>query len=180
MHIPRLFWAVTLGVLLPITAVAGEHFSMGSGSSCCDSPSRWASRHPVRERLFAIDTENGKGTLLITREVLALQLSDRTMHKLDRELRDEKRDRHDEPLVDVLKAAVLGGVRRLLDHSAECDLRDVRSVDYRNGRLVILDTAGDRLFEGVEMEDDRVLENFSERDALAFIREFRAAKSQRR
>ncbi len=146
-------------------------------SSCCDEPTRWGPRHEPRSRQFEVLTENGKASLVLTREVVALQLSDRTMHKVDRELR--RKDREDDgPIGEVIRGAVLGGVRALLDHSAECDLRDVRSVRYEAGRLVFIGTDGHRLFERLEMNDDDVLEGFSERDALAFIREFRLARAR--
>lgn len=175
---PVLMVALTL---CATSAGAREHgTSVGMNSSCCDEPSRWAGRHAPEVRHFEVITENGKTSLLLTREVVALQLSDRSMHRIDRELRAKEREHRDQPLADVIAGAVLGSVRALLDHSAECDLRDVRSVDYRGGRLVFIANNGSRLFDRLEMDDDRVLEGFSERDAASFIREFRIAKSRAR
>lgn len=182
MNVLRLAPVLLLALTLPaVPALARERgTSVSMNSSCCDEPSRWSDRHAPADRRFEIITENGKVALLLTREVVALQLSDRTMHKVDRELRSKEREHRDQPLADAIAGAVIGSVRALLDHSAECDLRDVRSVDYRGGRLVFIANDGSRLFERLEIDDDRVLEGFSERDAAQFIREFRLAKSRAR
>ena len=174
--VPVLMLALTLSAT---SAEAREHgTSVSMNSSCCDEPSRWADRHAPKDRRFEVIAENGKASLLLTREVVALQLPDGTMHRIDRELRNKERAHRDQPLADVIAGAVTGGVRALLDHSAECDLRDVRSVDYRGGRLVFIAKDGSRLFDRLELDDDRVLEGFSQRDAASFIREFRRAKSR--
>lgn len=161
-------------------AAAGEGAQIRLDSSCCDPPTRWAPRHEPDERRFAITTQSGKATLLLTDSVLALQLSDRTMHRIDRELRQKQRDHRDEPLADLLEGAVIGGVRRLLDHSAECPIADIANVRYIDGRLRIEARDGSDLFDKLEMNDERVMRSFSERDALAFEREFRAAKARMR
>jgi len=182
MNVSRFIPVLTLALTLSATAAgAREHgTSVSMNSSCCDEPSRWADRHEPQDRRFEVITENGKTSLLLTRDVVALQLSDRTLHKIDRELRGKERAHRDQPFADVIAGAVIGSVRALLDHSAECDLREVRSVDYRGGRLVFIANDGSRLFDRLELDDDRVLEGFSQRDAASFIREFRLAKSRLR
>ena len=176
--VPVLLLTLALGA--PAAGARERGTSVSMNSSCCDEPTRWADRHAPQERRFEVITENGKTSLLLTRDVVALQLSDRTMHKIDRELRSKERAHRDQPLADAIAGAVIGSVRALLDHSAECDLRDVRSVDYRGGRLVFIANDGSRLFDRLEIDDDRVLEGFSERDAAQFIREFRLAKARAR
>ena len=75
-------------------------------------------------------------------------------------------------------SAITGGVRRLLDHTADQDVHEIRSVSYRDDRLIFLHQRGHEPFEGLEMDDDHVLESFSQKDAIAFVREFRLAKAQ--
>jgi len=182
MNASRLAPLLLLALSLPANpALARDRDgSVSMSPSCCDEPTRWASRHAPEDRRFEVVTENGKASLLLTREVVALQLSDRTMHRVDRELRAKERAHRDQPLAEAIAGAVIGGVRALLEHSAEVDIRDVRSVDYRGGRLVFLANDGSRLFDRFEMDDDDVLEGFSERDAQRFIREFRLARARQR
>lgn len=144
----------------------------------CDPPARWADRYDTGDARLAITTEDGDVTLLLTRRVVAFQLSDRTFHKVDRKLHREREDEEDNPLADAIKAAVVGSVRALLDHSLECRIRDLRSVDYRKGRLVFVTEDGDRLFADMEINDSDVVESFSPEDARAFVREFRRLKAQ--
>ncbi len=180
MNVSRFVPVLMLALTLSATSAGAREHGMGvrMNSSCCDEPSRWTDRHAPKDRHFEVITENGKTSLLLTRDVVAIQLSDRTMHRVDRELRTKERAHRDQPLADVIVGAVTGGVRALLDHSAECDLREVRSVDYRGGRLVFIANDGSRLFDRLELDDDPVLEGFSQRDAASFIREFRLAKSR--
>jgi len=151
------------------------HF--GSDHSCCDPPAHFASRHDLGTAHLAITTEDGSANLVLTRRVVAVQLSDRVLHKLDREIRQEK-DEDDGFLADVIKSAVLGSVRSLLDHSFECPIYEVRDAEYRNGRLILTTEDGDRLFDGLDVNDEEVLANFSERDARAFVREFNRLKGR--
>lgn len=182
MNASRLAPVLLLALMLPAASIQAKErgTSISMNSSCCDEPTRWAERHAPEDRRFEVIAENGKTSLLLTREVVALQLSDRTMHKIDRELHRKERAHRDHPIADAIAGAVIGSVRALLDHSAECDLRDVRSVEYRGGRLIFTANDGSRLFDRLELDDDRVLEGFSERDATMFIREFRLAKSRAR
>lgn len=145
----------------------------------CNEPTRWAQRHAAGEARIAITTEDGKVTLLLTDRVVAIQLSDRTMRKLDRELHRARHEDEDDdgPLGEAIKAAVIGAVKSMLDHSAECPLRELRDVRYEDGRLEIIARDGDRIFDRLEVDDDDVLESFDARDAEAFVREFHRLKA---
>jgi hypothetical protein len=147
-------------------------------SDCCEPPARWASRHDTRDARFYINTEGGKASLLITNSVVAVQLSDKTINKVHRKFRESENEDSDNTLGHAIKVAVFSAVRLALDHSAECPIRDIRDVDYHNGRLVITTEDGKRLFEDMDVSDDDVLASFSERDALAFVKEFRRAKGR--
>jgi len=176
----------TAWLALALTLIARPETSR---ASACDGdfdfdfsnpPARWSARHEPEDARFAITTQNGEVTLLLTRNVVAMQLSDRTFHRVDRELRKKEResDEQDNPLADAIVTAVVSGVRALLDHSAECPIRDVKDVDYRGSELVLTLNNGERLFRHVELDDTNVMQNFSASDARAFVMEFRRAKSQ--
>lgn len=165
-------------------ALAHEHATIRPTircSSCCECPARWGPRHPLTDARSAITTESGDATLLLTREILAVQLSDRAFHRVARELRRHEDDADAEDggfLGQIIKSAVIGAVLELLDHSAECPIRDVADVEYAHGRLVITTEEGRRLFEDVNVNDSDVMLDFSEHDARAFVREFHRLKSR--
>jgi hypothetical protein len=174
------FAALALAALLPAgPALAHDAHGVRLNRFDCDDPLRWAARHDASRARHAITTEDGKVTLVLTDRVVALQLSDRTMRKLDRELRRERREDDDGPLGEAIKAAVLGTVRSALDHSAECPLRELRDVRYEDGRLVFVTHDGERLFERIEVDDESVLEAFDPGDAREFVREFHRVRASR-
>jgi hypothetical protein len=110
---------------------------------------------------------------------VAVQLSDRTLRDVRRELRD-KEDEEDNALARAVMAVVMSGVRSLLDHSAECPIRDLRDVEYRHGRLVFTTEDGEQMFSNMDVNDCEVMEGFSGDDARAFVREFHRAKDRTR
>ena len=83
-------------------------------------------------------------------------------------------------LSSVPSAAVVAGVSSLLDHSAECPIRDLKDVEYREGRLVFTAQNGGRVYNSVHVNDEDVMSGFSESDARLFVREFRRLKARER
>jgi hypothetical protein len=167
-----LLLAAGLGVGTAATTDACEQHGVTSASWNCSSPGRLAPRHDPAAARMAITTEDGSATLLLTHDVVALQLSDRLFKRIDRRFH-EKQDEDDGALGAVIKTAVFASVRSVLDHSAECPIRRIRSATYRDGRLEFETDSGQLVFSSVHInEDEDTLSGFSERDALAFVREF--------
>jgi len=173
--------ALFLLALLPAgPSLAHETRGVRLGRFDCDEPLRLSARHDARDARIAITTEDGKVTMVLTERVVGFQLSDRTMRKLDRELRRARHDDDDDGVIgEVIKSAVIGSVRSALDHSAVYPVRELRDVRYEDGRLVFVARDGERLFERFEVDDDCVLEAFSPGDARAFVREFHRLRSGR-
>ena len=172
-----------LAALAAAPARAHSHEGRGvtlNGFTCSD-PVYWADRVDARETRFSITTVEGKVSLVLTDQTLAMQLSDRTMRKVERELHRARheQDEGDGALGDAIKSAVIGAVRSLLDHSAEVRLRDVRDVRWESGRLVIVARDGQRLFERLDVDDEDVLEAFDPADAREFVREFHRTRASR-
>ena len=149
-------------------------FDIGSG---VEQPARWAPRHDSRLARLVITSRDGKVDLLLMPTSVAFQLSDRKMNHIERELRDQENEDEDNPLGDAIKTAVFAGVRVLLKHSADCPVRELRDVDYRDGELVFVTRDGERLFEHLEVSDHDLVAAFPEREARAFVREFRRLKA---
>jgi len=159
----------------PLSALASD---VDARQFSCDPPTRWASRHDPREARIAITTAGGEAQMVLTDRVVAVQLSERALREIRRETRKEMNEEEDNPIARAIKVAVLTGVRALLSHSAECPLREISDVEYRNGRLVMTSEDGERLFGNVRIDDEELLESFTEADARAFVREFRRAKAR--
>ena len=169
-----------LAALLPAGAALAHDHHVNIGSCEVREPLEWGARHDLARARFAMLTEDRAAALVLTRDRVAVQLSDRALRDLDREISREKGDEDGGVIADAIKGAILGSVRALLDHSLECPVEDLRDVRYRDGRLILITEDGDRIFEDLNINDHEVLEGFSEHDALAFVREFRRAKERSR
>src|SRR5436309_14482649 len=81
---------VAMGVALLAVAIlpvlpAGP--AANASMVCCGHYVRWAEHHDPADARLAITTEDGNVTLLLTDRDVAFQLSERTLHKVDGELR---------------------------------------------------------------------------------------------
>jgi hypothetical protein len=136
---------------------------------------RWADHHDLAAARYAITTEDGKVTLVLTDDDVAIQLSDRTLHRVRRELKDKEED-EENFLASIIKTVVIGTVGEMIDHSFACPVRKLRDVSYQDGRLVLTDKNGSHVFEDADIDDTDVMASFSERDARNFVREFHRLK----
>jgi hypothetical protein len=173
---------LALGALILLPAqqamAQGHHHShVTINSDDDDSPARPGPRHSLRDAQIAITTTDNTASFVLTRSVVALQLTERAL----REIRDgDDDDREDGVFASMIASAVRGTVASVLRHSIEVPVSDLRSVDYRNGRLIFVTEDGERIFEDTEINDTDVTASFSARDAQAFVREFRAMKARTR
>ena len=173
--------ALSALMLLPAGAASAQHHHHGTRISINghdDSNAHPGPRRTPRETRAFITTSDNVATLLLTRDVLALQLTDRALDRIARDA-DEDADEHG-VIGRWVSNVVRSTVASVLRHSIEIPIADVRSVEYRGGRLLVTTEDGERIFEDVEIEDSDVMENFSRRDAEAFVRQFRALKAQAR
>jgi len=166
---------LALALLAPAGALAASYDCDPLSGHCTDHV-RFAGRHDPADARIAITTRSGRGVLVLTNRLVAVQLSDRTLHEARREMReDARRDEDDNVLANVIRSTVVSVVSNVLDHSLECNLRHVSDVEWSDGRLVLTTRDGERLFDGIDMDDTNMMSDFSERDARAFIREFHRA-----
>jgi hypothetical protein len=169
-----------LAALLPAGAALAHDHHVKLGSCEVGAPLDWGARHDLSRARYAMLTEDRAVALVLTGDMVAVQLSDRVLRDLDRDIKREQRDEEDGVIGGAIKGAILGSVRALLDHSLECPVEDLRDVRYRDGRLILVTEDGGRIFEDLSVNDHEVLEGFSEHDAQAFAREFRLAKQRSR
>lgn len=135
-------------------------------------------RQDPSDSRIAITTQGGEVTLLLTDRDVVFQLSERTLHKVHKELKDAKNEQ-DNWFANAIVTAVTGTVREVLDHSLTCRVSDLRDVSYEGGRLVFIGRNGRSVFghtRGCNADAERA---FSERDAREFVREFRELKAGR-
>jgi hypothetical protein len=104
-------------------------------------------------------------TLLLTDTTLVLQLSQRGMDRVEREVSEPKTD----GVGAWLMARVLGaGVTGLLDHGIAYRLSALRGARADGSRLILEDREGHRVFEHVEVNGAHLLEDLPPDDARRF------------
>jgi len=171
---------IALVPVLPMSASTARACKSPHLSASCDKPARWADRYDARDARLAITTEGKDAMLIVTDDVVAVQLSDRVLHAFRKKSKEVQKEDDDNVLAQAIKTVVFGSIREILDHSAEVPLRDLRDASYQDGRLVLVASNGEHLFEDTKVNDRLVLADFSEHDARAFVREFQHAKARLR
>jgi hypothetical protein len=174
---------VAIGIALLTLAAAEPALSPSAAAhassfTCCDRGRNVhvSERHDPSDARIAITTQSGKVTLLLTDRDVLFQLSDRTFHKVQRELRDAKDKERDNWFANAIVTAVTGTVGEVLDHSLVCHVRDLRDVTYDDGRLVFIGRNGRSVFGHTHGGNSDAENAFSEHDAQNFVREFRRLK----
>lgn len=128
---------------------------------------------------FLITSRDGKLSLLLTRDALTMQLTDRALREIDRDMAEDARDEDGGSLGRLIASAVRSSVKSALDHGYRYDLEDVEDVRYEDGRLTITDRDGDTILDSVKLDDRDAMESFSPEDARRFVKEFRRLKERR-
>ena len=167
--------AIALFALAALPALPTGPAAEAMTISCRDKYVRLREHQDLADALVAVDSRNGKITLLLTESVVAFQLSDRTLHRVRREFREKKAEQ-DNWFAAAIVTAVAGTVNELIDTSVQCRIRDLRDVSYVDGRLVFTARDGSQIFEDTDMDDCDVVAAFSEHEARKFVREFRSLK----
>jgi len=121
---------------------------------------------------YAMTTREGSVDLMIAQQRIVIQFSDAFMTNLEDELDAEKgKDPDDSHFATVIKSMVSSGVRTMLDRAIAVPLSEISEIYVDEGRLVIKDSVGDELFGEMEINDRKVMEDFSRRDARRFVAE---------
>jgi hypothetical protein len=171
-------FAIALLALVASPALTPGSVAHATSIHCSgmDAYVHWADRSDPDDARVAITTEDGDVTLLLTERDVVMQLSDQTLRRVRRELRDAEDDQ-DNVLASAIVTAVTATVREVLSHSLLCHVRDLSDVSYEDGRLVFTGRNGRAVFGHVSVSDSDVTREFSEKDARKFVREFRRLKA---
>jgi len=159
-----------LALLLPATAAfAGDKKGISISFGSDDPHTRLAARHDVRDAKSAITNRDGSVSLLLTDEVVAIQLTDRALARVS--TKDD---------ATFLEELVASGVRMAIRKAVEYPIANIRSMEIRDGALVLTNDKNQPVFSEVKVNGTDVLRDFAVSDAARFVNAFRAAKSRQR
>jgi len=172
--------AIALFALVALPALFSAPSAQATSFTCSARGDyvHWSDRCDPGDARLAITSEDDQVMLLITDRDVVMQLSNRTLHRVRRELRDAGREQNN-VLAAAIVTAVAGTVRELLESSFVCHVSDLRDVTYEDGRLVFTGRNGRQVFGNVHVDDTDVTAAFSERDARRFVREFHRVQAGR-
>jgi hypothetical protein len=122
-------------------------------------------RHDPRDARLAITTRDGSTSLLLTHDVVAVQLTDRALANVS--TKDD---------AGFLEELIASGVRLAIRKAVEYPIANIRSVEIRDGALVLTNDKNQPVFTEIKVNHTDVLRDFSVADAARFVNAFRAAK----
>lgn len=162
-----------LALLLTATvATAAEKGEKKDGISISfdsdDSRVRLAPRHMTRDARLALTTRSGAAVLLLTNDVVAVQLSGETLESME-----TKKD------ANFLEELLVAGVRLAVGKAVEYPIANIRSAEVRNGVLVLTNDQGKPVFDEIKVNGSNVTRDFSAADAAKFVSAFRLVKGRR-
>ncbi|TVR29711.1 MAG: hypothetical protein EA390_09265 [Balneolaceae bacterium] len=120
---------------------------------------------------IGITSREGSVDLLLTNESILIQFTDTFLEKIEGEIRESDDLSDATHLGTVIRSMVSSGVKTLLDRALAIPLYEIDAVYYENGRLFIINREGKELFEGLEIDNKQVMEDFRRRDARRFVAE---------
>jgi hypothetical protein len=161
--------AMLLGLAMTLAAATSAGAQTISISAHEDAPDSVAFIVPREQYDVAnakVRSRDKTVTLLLTDTTLVLQLSQRGMDRVESGVSEAK---HDGGLGARLVARMLGaGLTEFLDHGIAYKLSALRSARAEGSRLVLEDRNGHRVFENVEVNHTRFLEELPPDDARRF------------
>jgi hypothetical protein len=148
--------AAVLLLAAPAAAQHGDH----------DSDARIVARQPLRAAESALQTEDGKVALLLVRGALVMQMTDRGLAEIGRDM--ERDNREETGFARFVGNIVRSGVRTMLDRGIEVPLSEIREARFERNRLMLVGRDGKELFQNVKVNDTEVMESFDPARARAF------------
>jgi hypothetical protein len=149
--------------------VASAEDGISISLSSDDPRAEMGPRYDARDAQVAIRTRDRSAMLLLVDDVIAVQLSDATLAKMESEKKKKKETGFFEELV-------LAGVRMAVGKSVEYPIAAIRSVDYRDGVLRIVNDQNKPVFAELKVNGTEILRDFSSADAAKFVAAVRARK----
>jgi len=155
-----------LALLLSATPSHAEEKKPGISLSFSseDSRTQVGPRRSARDARLAITTRDGAVSLLLLSDVVAIQLTDRTLANISSD---------DASFLEELLAS---GVRMAMRKAVEYPIASLRSVTLRDGALVFTNDRNQPVFTEIRVNGREVLRDFAPADAARLVRAFAAAK----
>jgi hypothetical protein len=155
-----------LAILLSAGVASAEGLSISLSTD--DSGTVMGPRRNVRDARMAIRTRDGSTMLLLLDDSIAIQLTDSALAKIESDKKDP----------GFLEELLTAGVRIAVGKSVEYPAANIRSIDFTQGTLRILNDHNQPVFTNLKVNGTDVLHDFTSADAARFASAFRARKAR--
>lgn len=122
-------------------------------------------RHEGHDARIVITTHDGSTSLLLMKDVVAVQLTDHALAKI--------KPKDDDNFLEEL---VVSGVQVALRKAVEYPIANIRTVEVRDGVLTIVNDQNQTIFKEIKVNGTEVLHDFSTADAARFVSAFKAVR----
>lgn len=134
--------------------------------------------HSHNDEICRIYTRDHDIKLVLTQKTVFMQLSEETLHRINREMDDDLDD--EEGMGKDIARAIINGVKDLLDEKISFDIDDIESVSYHDDGLHFEYSGQHWLtFDEIHTGDSIALDEFDREDAEKFIDAFYREKNRR-
>jgi len=137
-------------------ALAGDGISISLNSE--DSRTELGPRHDVRDARMAITSRDGSAVLLLLDDVVAMQLTDRALARMESEKKE----------MNFLEELLVAGVKLAVGKSVEYPIASIRTFEYRDGALRVIGADNKPVFTEIKVNGTDVLRDFSRADVVRF------------
>jgi hypothetical protein len=130
-----------------------------------DSVVRVIDRLPIHKSTFHILNRKQETALVLRPSgTIVLQLTDRGLKNIKQEIDEEGKS-----LVGkMMHAALAGAISKFLDHGMEYQLSDLKEARVEDGVLVFERKNGEKIFDDMSINDEKVMASFAPADAQRF------------
>lgn len=151
------------------TALAKDGISINLNSD--DNRTELGPRHCTCDARMTIKSRDGSAVLLLMDDVVAMQMTDAALNRME-----SPKKKGDEN--SFLEDLVVAGVRLALGKSIEYPIASIRVFDYNNGALRVIGADNKPVFTEVKVNGTDILRDFSRADVVRFANALRAAKTR--
>jgi hypothetical protein len=169
--------------LLPLALLVATtfpaHAQKSSGRLALETvpPGYAVARLSPREAHLQIVTRDGRLALLLSDDGLTMQLTDRALREIEQARADDAVRDGQAEFTEVLETAVRGTAFESLRTGYHHPRREIRSIRYEDGRLVITGRTGQQIFGEVRSRGVPAMQAFVPEHAKRFAREFNWVKN---
>ncbi len=153
------------------------------GSGCSDGKDaangERAGQDPAEIPIESIQNISGEVTLSLTRDHVAMQLSEEALQEIGDDLDEAREEVSGSRIASQVTNTILDHVENLLSRQLKYPIESIDRITWDDGEMVFTLNSGSEAWDTIWISGDSVLKTFDEDDALVFIEAFEELRNSR-